>query len=175
MEVLQAAWERVCANDGAPGVDGVTIQAIKSSPERVSGNLPVRFDEGGLNLRNHCSSAAKGLSPLSRLTRSCGCGKHARSAGTENNDIVGYCGISHGVQSVVTQASCLHRKNDKSRRDACGTYNYRCPRSSLLGKALIPGPSLIRARGGDILRNGRRFALAIYAGDGAFRGGQQQA
>ena len=39
MEVLQAAWERVCANDGAPGVDGVTIQQIKSSPERVSAFL----------------------------------------------------------------------------------------------------------------------------------------
>lgn len=39
MEVLQAAWERVCANDGAPGEDGVTIKQIKSSPERVSAFL----------------------------------------------------------------------------------------------------------------------------------------
>ena len=29
-----------------------------------AGKLPVRFDEGGLNLRNHGSSAAKRLSPL---------------------------------------------------------------------------------------------------------------
>ena len=29
-----------------------------------AGNLPVRFDEGGLNLRNHGSSAAARLSPL---------------------------------------------------------------------------------------------------------------
>ncbi len=29
-----------------------------------AGNLPVRFDEGGLNVHHHDSSAAKKLSPL---------------------------------------------------------------------------------------------------------------
>lgn len=35
LDVLEAAWVLVAANDGAPGVDGVTIAALKTSPAGV--------------------------------------------------------------------------------------------------------------------------------------------
>src|SRR3990170_5605591 len=38
-DVLRAAWDRVAANDGAPGVDGVSIRAVRESAQGVDGFL----------------------------------------------------------------------------------------------------------------------------------------
>ena len=39
LDVLQSAWNRVYANRGAAGVDGVSLASIKESPEGVTGLL----------------------------------------------------------------------------------------------------------------------------------------
>lgn len=47
-DVLQAAWEAVRRNEGAPGIDGVSIEQIAATPERVAAFL----DELQASLRN---------------------------------------------------------------------------------------------------------------------------
>ena len=37
--MLRAAWDRVAANGGAPGVDGVSIEAVQNAEHGVSGFL----------------------------------------------------------------------------------------------------------------------------------------
>ena len=39
LDVLAAAWAQVAANNGAPGVDGVSIEQVRDAPEGVQGYL----------------------------------------------------------------------------------------------------------------------------------------
>src|SRR5687768_14370484 len=45
LDVLEAAWALVAANDGAPGVDGVTIRQVETSPEGEAGLVASLQDE----------------------------------------------------------------------------------------------------------------------------------
>lgn len=44
IDVLAAAWDLVAANNGAPGVDGVSIETIEHSPEGIEAYLEGYFD-----------------------------------------------------------------------------------------------------------------------------------
>jgi RNA-directed DNA polymerase len=48
-DVLRAAWERVAANGGAPGVDGLSIEQVQKSEHGVSGFL----SEAQCSLKDH--------------------------------------------------------------------------------------------------------------------------
>lgn len=56
-DVLQAAWDQVSANNGSPGVDGVTIDAVVTSPGSVRGLLDVIEQE--LRSRTYRPAAVK--------------------------------------------------------------------------------------------------------------------
>ena len=56
-DVLRAAWDRVAANDGAPGVDGVSIKQVQNSDHGVSGFLGDL--QQSLKARTYCPQAVK--------------------------------------------------------------------------------------------------------------------
>jgi hypothetical protein len=60
-DVLEAAWKRVADNDGAPGVDKVSVSDVKALPGGVAGFLDA------LQERN-CGRNATGPSPSNERT-----------------------------------------------------------------------------------------------------------
>jgi RNA-directed DNA polymerase len=56
-DVLRWAWERVASNDGSPGVDGMSIQAVRNSPTGVDGFLAEIFE--ALKTRTYRPQAVK--------------------------------------------------------------------------------------------------------------------
>ncbi len=56
-DVLLAAWEQVASNDGAPGVDGVSIEQVQNSEHGVPGFLSEI--EQSLKARTYCPQAVK--------------------------------------------------------------------------------------------------------------------
>lgn len=70
-DVLEAAWGAVAANDGAPGVDGVTIAAIEASPGGAQGLVATLHQELRTKTyrpravkRVYCEKPGGGLRPL---------------------------------------------------------------------------------------------------------------
>jgi RNA-directed DNA polymerase len=56
-DVLRAAWAQVAGNDGAPGVDGVTIDAIEHSPEGPEALVAALHQE--LRTETYCPGAVR--------------------------------------------------------------------------------------------------------------------